>query len=343
MAKLSPVAAGCLRWLLVPLLGGASCAARAADTMENAYWNLPKGVTALSHEVWRLHMFALAICVVIGVGVFSVMFYSLFAHRRSRHPVPAQFHENTTVEIVWTIIPFLILIVMAVPAAGTLIKMYDTSNSDLTVRITGYQWKWQYEYVGQGVSFFSTLKADANAARQLGSGIDPATVPNYLHDVDHPLVLPVGKKVRFLLTSNDVIHGWWVPDIAVKKDAIPGYINEMWAKIDEPGTYRGQCTVLCGRDHGFMPIVIKAVPEAEFQQWLAQEKNAEAGATAPAPGAEPAPAAPAPAAGTPGAAAIAPHDAPLRKAQVLKKAEQDGEKVHRLERSIQPHPFQQHL
>lgn len=307
MPNLSPAAARALRRLIAPVLAGSCCAARAADTMDNAYWNMPKGVTQISHEVWWLHMFAFWICVVIGIGVFGVMFYSLFAHRRSRHPVPAKFHENTTVEIVWTIIPFLILIVMAVPAAGTLIKMYDTRDSDLTVRITGYQWKWQYEYVGQGVSFFSTLKADANAARQLGSGIDPATVPNYLHDVDRPLVLPVGKKVRFLLTSNDVIHGWWVPDLAIKKDAIPGYINEMWTKIDEPGTYRGQCTVLCGRDHGFMPIVVKALPEAEFEQWLAQEKSAAAAGTPPAAETPPAPAAAPPSSGgAPGAAADQP-------------------------------------
>ncbi|MBV8062709.1 MAG: cytochrome c oxidase subunit II [Nevskia sp.] len=286
-------------------MGLGSFAAHAADTMDNAYWNMPKGVTEISKHVWWLHMYVFWICVVIGVLVFGVMFYSLFAHRRSRHPVPSKFHESTVVEIAWTIVPFLILIAMAVPAAGTLIKMYDTRNADYTVKITGYQWKWQYEYVDQGVSFFSTLEAKANAARQLHSGIDPKSVPNYLHDVDNYLVLPVGKKVRFLLTSDDVIHGWWVPDIAVKKDAIPGYINEMWANIQEPGIYRGQCTVLCGRDHGFMPIVVKAVPEAEFKQWLAQQKGgstvaaaapATASDAAPVPSAAPAEAAPAPAA-----------------------------------------------
>jgi cytochrome c oxidase subunit II len=263
MPNLSPRVNLVLRSIVAALLGLGTFAARAADTMENAYWNMPKGVTEISHRVWWLHMYAFWICVVIGVLVFGVMFYSLFAHRRSKHPVPATFHESTTVEIAWTIAPFIILIAMAVPAAGTLIKMYDTRNADLTIKITGYQWKWQYEYVDQGVSFFSTLESKANAARQLHSGIDPKTVPNYLHDADNYLVLPVGKKVRFLLTSDDVIHGWWVPDLAVKKDAIPGYINEMWTKIDEPGTYRGQCTVLCGRDHGFMPIVVKAVSEPE--------------------------------------------------------------------------------
>jgi len=314
MPNLSPRVNLVLRSIVAALLGlGSNFAASAADTMDNAYWNMPKGVTEISHEVWWLHMYAFWICVVIGCLVFGVMFYSLFAHRRSKHPVPGTFHESTAIEIAWTITPFLILIAMAVPAASTLIKMYDTRNSDLTIKITGYQWKWQYEYVDQGVSFFATLEPKANAARQLHSGIDPKTVPNYLHDADNYLVLPVGKKVRFLLTSDDVIHGWWVPDLAVKKDAIPGYINEMWAKIDEPGIYRGQCTVLCGRDHGFMPIVVKAVSEPEYEQWLAQQKGsnpAAAAATAAAPAATEvaaatpaAAAAPAPAAAAPAAAA----------------------------------------
>jgi len=306
MPNLSPRANLVLRTVVAALMGlGSSFAAGAADTMDNAYWNMPKGVTDISHRVWWLHMYAFWICVVIGCVVFGVMFYSLFAHRRSKHPVPGTFHESTTIEIAWTIVPFLILIAMAVPAAGTLIKMYDTRDADLTVKITGYQWKWQYEYVGQGVSFFSTLEAKANLARQLHSGIDPRTVPNYLHDVDNYLVLPVGKKVRFLLTSDDVIHGWWVPDLAVKKDAIPGYINEMWTNIKEPGIYRGQCTVLCGRDHGFMPIVVKAVPEAEYEQWLAQQKG-PAAPEAAAPAAEAAPAAAAPAAADAAAPAAAP-------------------------------------
>ncbi len=327
MPNLSPRVNLVLRTIVAALLGLGSFAAGAADTMDNAYWNMPKGVTEISHQVWWLHMYVFWICVVIGVVVFGVMFYSLFAHRRSKHPVAATFHESTAIEIAWTIVPFIILIAMAVPAAGTLIKMYDTRDADLTIKITGYQWKWQYEYVDQGVSFFSTLEARANVARQLHSGIDPRTVPNYLHDVDNYLVLPVGKKVRFLLTSDDVIHGWWVPDIAVKKDAIPGYINEMWAKIDEAGTYRGQCTVLCGRDHGFMPIVVKAVPEAEYEQWLAQQKTAS-GAPAAAPAAaapataEAAPAAPAAAAATPAAAPAAP--AKLSHDELVK----NGEKIY---------------
>jgi cytochrome c oxidase subunit 2 len=269
-----------------------STGAYAADTMDTAYWNMPRGVTKISHEVYGLHMAVLWVCVVIGVLVFGVMFYSLFAHRRSKHPTPSNFHESSLIEVAWTVVPFLILIGLAVPAAGTLIREYDTRGSDLTVKITGYQWKWQYEYVGEGVSFYATLDAKSNAARQLKSGIDPNTVPNYLHDTDNYLVLPVGKKVHFLLTANDVIHGWWVPDLAVKKDAIPGYINEMWANIDEPGIYRGQCTVLCGRDHGFMPIVIKAVPEAEFKTWLQQQKGTQVAAAAPATVSDAAPTAP---------------------------------------------------
>jgi cytochrome c oxidase subunit 2 len=305
MPSSSTQLSGLLRRLVVactaPLV---SASAFAADTMDKAYWNMPRGVTQVSHDVYSLHMLGFYFCVVIGVVVFGVMFYSLFAFRRSKHPVPANFHESTVVEIIWTIIPFVILIVLAVPAAKTLITEYDTSNSDLTVKITGYQWKWQYEYVDQGVSFFSTLKADANAARQLHSGIDPNTVPNYLHDVDNYLVLPVGKKVRFLLTANDVIHGWWMPDLAIKKDAIPGYVNEMWTRIDEPGVYRGQCTVLCGRDHGYMPIVVEAKSDADFEAWLTSKKPVQVASAASAtmtdaPVAATAPAAPAPAAPTP--------------------------------------------
>lgn len=273
-----------LRGLALAMTGMAgSLAAQAADTMENAYWNLPKGVTDISNEVWHLHMAAFWVCVAIAVVVFGVMFYSIFAHRRSKNPVPATFHHSTTVEIIWTIVPFAILIGLAVPAAGTLIKQYDTRNADITVKITGYQWKWQYEYVGEGVSFFSTLDPESNKARQLHSGVDPKSVPHYLHNTDNYLVLPVGKKVRFLLTSNDVIHGWWVPDLAIKKDAIPGFINEMWTQINEPGIYRGQCTVLCGRDHGFMPVVVHAMTEADYAAWLAKQKGgAEVAAAAPA-------------------------------------------------------------
>lgn len=245
--------------------------------------NMPTGVTEISREVFGLHMLIFWVCVAIGVVVFGVMFYSVFAHRKSRHPKPADFHESTLVEIIWTSLPFFILIAMAIPAAGTLIKMEDTRDTEMTVKITGYQWKWQYEYLEHDISFFSTLAADSNEARRLGSGIDPSTVENYLLEVDNRLVLPVDTKVRFLLTSNDVIHAWWVPDFAVKKDAVPGYINEMWTKIDTPGVYRGQCAELCGRDHGFMPVVVEVLSKEDFAAWVATQTGGDAVAVAEAP------------------------------------------------------------
>lgn len=282
--------------------------AGAAMAYTGERYNIPMGVTEISREVHGLHMLIFWVCVAIGVVVFGAMFYSVWAHRRSVHPKPADFHESTTVEIVWTAIPFLILISMAIPAAGTLIKMEDTRDAELTVKVTGYQWKWEYEYVGKDVKFFSTLDAASNRARQLGSGIDPNTVDNYLVEVDKPLVIPVDTKVRFLVTANDVIHAWWVPAFAVKKDAIPGYVNETWTKVDEVGTYRGVCAELCGRDHGFMPIVVKVVPKEEFAAWL---DNAKSGGTqvAAAPAAtatDAAPAAPAVEAPAPAPAEAAP-------------------------------------
>jgi len=244
-----------------------------AYTETSGGYNLPTGATEISREVFDLHMQIFWWCVAIGTVVFGVMIWSIIFHRRSKNPKPADFHESTLVEILWTSAPFLILVLMAVPAAGTLIRMEDTRNSDMTVKVTGYQWKWQYEYLGEDVSFFSTLTAESNAARQLNSGIDVNTVPNYLVDVDNPLIIPVGKKVRFLVTSNDVIHAWWVPELAMKKDAIPGYVNELWTKIEQPGTYRGVCAELCGRDHGFMPIVVKAVSEEDFNAFIAAKKS----------------------------------------------------------------------
>jgi cytochrome c oxidase subunit 2 len=187
--------------------------------------------------------------------------------------IPAQFHENTKLEMLWTVIPSLILIGMAIPATKVMIKVYDTSGADMTIKVTGYQWKWKYEYLDEGVSFFSTLDAKSNQARQMNSGVDPTTVENYLLEVDHPLVVPVGKKIRFLFTGGDVIHSWWVPDLGWKKDTIPGFITDAWAKVEKAGTYRGQCTELCGRDHGFMPIVVIAKPEDEYKQWLAEQKG----------------------------------------------------------------------
>lgn len=290
-------------------------------------YNMTQGVTAISHEVYKLHMAAFYVCCAIGVVVFGAIIYSIINHRRSKHPKPADFHESTLVEIIWTTIPFFILIGLAIPAAGTLIKMEDTRNSAMTVKITGFQWKWNYEYLGEGVSFYSTLSQQSNVARQLGSGIDVNTVPNYLVDVDNELVLPVGEKIRFVITANDVIHAWWVPALAIKKDAIPGYVNEVWTKIDVPGTYRGVCAELCGRDHGFMPIVVRAVPKAEYEAWLAGKKKEAGVAVAAAAPVAVAAAAPAPAAAAPAAAPAAAAPAPAKEPSKddLVKA---GEKVY---------------
>ena len=237
------------------------------------YLNMPKGVSEISRGVYDLHMLIFWVCVGIAVVVFGAMFYSVVAHRKSVHPKPADFHESTLVEIIWTAVPFIILISMAIPAAAMLIKMEDTADAEMTVKVTGYQWKWEYEYVGEDVSFFSSLDEASNRARQRGSGIDPNTVPHYLVNVDKPLVLPVDTKVRFLITANDVIHAWWVPEFAVKKDAIPGYVNEIWTKVDEVGTYRGVCAELCGRDHGFMPIVVEVVSKEDYAAWLSGQKD----------------------------------------------------------------------
>lgn len=234
--------------------------------------NMRPGVTAVSHEIYDLHMLTLWVCVVIGVAVFGVMFWSIFAHRKSRGAVPAQFHDNTTVEIAWTIAPFAILLVLVIPATRTLLNVYDAKQADMDVLVTGYQWKWKYEYVGQGVSFFSNLRTPQAEIDNLAPKGE-----HYLLEVDEPLVLPQGKKVRFLLTAADVIHSWWVPDLAVKKDAIPGFINEIAARTEQAGVFRGQCAELCGKNHGFMPIVVNVVPEAEYNDWLAQRKaDAEA-------------------------------------------------------------------
>ncbi|MDE2148551.1 MAG: cytochrome c oxidase subunit II [Gammaproteobacteria bacterium] len=244
-----------------------------ASLQKDAFWNLPSGVTSLSREEYGLHMMAFWVVVVIGVLVFGTMFYSLFAHRRSRHPTPSNFHENTTVEVIWTIIPFLILVGMAIPAAATLIHAYDTRNADLTIKVTGVQWKWEYAYPEQGLQFVSGLDAASTRAAPLDSGVDPSSVPDYLRGVDHPMVVPVGEKIRLLITSADVDHGWWVEDLGVKKNAYPGFINEAWFKADRIGTYRGQCTVLCGYGHGYMPIVVKVVSQQDFKGWAAQMKH----------------------------------------------------------------------
>jgi cytochrome c oxidase subunit II len=238
--------------------------------------NMTKGVTELSRDIHGLHMMILWICVAIAVVVFGAMIYSLVKFRHAKGAVAAQFDHSTKVEVIWTIIPIAILVFMAVPAAETLVKIEDTRDSDLTVKVTGYQWKWHYEYMDQGVNFFSTLARTSNEARQLNSGIDPNSVDNYLLEVDHPLVVPAGKKVRILLTAADVIHAWWVPQFGMKKDAIPGYINQLWFKAETPGIYRGQCAELCGRDHAFMPVVVEVKSEEDFSNWIkTQQQNAQ--------------------------------------------------------------------
>jgi cytochrome c oxidase subunit 2 len=243
--------------------------------------NMPVGVTPVSREVYDLHMLILWICTIIGAGTFGAMAYALVAFRKSKGAVAdTTMTHSTAAEIIWTVIPVVILVFMAFQAAPALIRIEDTRNSEMTVKITGYQWKWEYEYLNEGVSFFSNLAADSNAARRKNAGIDPRSVDNYLLEVDEPLVVPAGVKIRYLITANDVLHAWWVPDFAVKRDAIPGYVNEGWFQVDEPGIYRGQCAELCGKDHGFMPVVVKVVPKAEFDAWLAARKAPAAVAAA---------------------------------------------------------------
>jgi len=230
--------------------------------------NLVRGATDYSHRVFDLHMISLWVCIAIGVVVFGAMFYSLFAFRKSRGAVASNFHENTTVEVLWTIVPFIILIAMAIPATKTLIALEDTTDSGLTIKITGYQWRWQYDYLEQGVSFFSNLAA---TSRDATKG-DPTSVEHYLLEVDEPLVVPINTKIRFVITSNDVIHSWWVPALGWKQDAVPGFINDSWTNIPQPGVYRGQCAELCGKDHGFMPIVVEAKTREDYETWLTAKK-----------------------------------------------------------------------
>ncbi len=245
--------------------------------------NMPEGVSELSREIYDVHMLMFWICLVIAFFTFGAMIFAMIRFRKSRGAIADQkLLHNARLEAIWTIIPVLILIGMAIPSVEKLVMIEDTSGSGLTVKVTGHQWYWQYEYLGSGVSFYSRLARESDIARQKGSGIDPATVENYLLDVDKPLVVPTGVKIRMLLTANDVIHAWWVPDFGMKRDAIPGFINEMWISVDadKPGTYRGQCAELCGADHGFMPIVVVAKPKAEFDAWLEQQKTAATAALA---------------------------------------------------------------
>ena len=235
--------------------------------------NMPRGVTPTSEIAYDIHMLIFYITVVIGILVFGAMLYSIIYHRKSVGHKPAKFHESTKVEIIWTVIPFLILVGMAIPATNALIMMEDTRDSEITLKVTGYQWMWQYEYLEDNISFFSKIDTKSNTARRLNSGVDVTKVDNYLRDVDNYVVLPTDTKVRVLLTASDVIHAWWVPELGGKKDAIPGYVNELWVDIQEPGIYRGQCAELCGKDHGFMPIVVKAVPKQEYYKWVSIQKT----------------------------------------------------------------------
>jgi cytochrome c oxidase subunit 2 len=271
-----------LRALVTPLLAGLAGliapAAQAAWTL-----NMTQGVTDISRRVYSLHMIILWVCTVIAIFVFGWMIVSIVVYRKSRGAVPdTKMVHNTKAEVIWTVIPIVILIVCAVPSAKTLIETENATNTELTILVTGYQWKWGYKYVDSGVEIISTLDRASNEARQLQSGIDPNSVPNYLLNVDHPVVVPANTKVRMLLTAQDVIHAWWVPALAVKKDAIPGFTNEIWFKVDadKTGLYRGQCAELCGRDHGFMPIVVDVRSKEDFARWLAKQKVANAPAAA---------------------------------------------------------------
>jgi cytochrome c oxidase subunit II len=278
---------------LAPAVLAATAAAAAHADSGWSELNMPRGVTDISRKIYDLHMTIFWVCVAIGVIVFGAMIWSLVVYRKSRGAVAdVTMVHNTRVEFVWTIVPVFILVAMAVPAARTLVEIEDTSRTELTIKVTGFQWGWQYDFLDDGVSYYSHLDRKSNAARELLSGIDPASVDHYLLNVDYPLVVPVDTKVRLLVTGADVIHSWWVPAFGVKKDAIPGFVNEAWFKVDvdKPGLYRGQCAELCGRDHGFMPIVVDVRSKADFAAWLkekaAQQKEPAAPATAP-PGAPP--------------------------------------------------------
>ena len=264
---------------LVGLLGAVLTFAPAV-AMADYRLNLHQGVTKISNEIYDLHMLVLWIVTIVGIGVFAVMIYSIINHRKSKGVKPATFHESTAVEVIWTIIPFVILVAIAVPATKTLLYMDDTSNSDLSIKVVGWQWKWEYDYVDNGVRFFSKLADASEKASKRGSGVDVTKVENYLLDVDKPMVVPVNKKVRLLITGNDVIHSWWVPQLGVKHDAIPGHINESWFKAEKVGVYRGQCAELCGQGHGFMPIVVKVVSENDYKGWVEEQKKAEQAAAA---------------------------------------------------------------
>jgi len=281
----------------------AAMALQATPARAESGWsllNMTQGVTAMSRQIYDLHMLIFWVCVIIAAVVFGAMLWSIVAYRKSQGAVAdTTLVHNTKVEIIWTAVPVIILIAMAVPAARTLVEIEDTTKTGLTIKVTGFQWGWNYEYLDKGVSLFSRLDRKSDTARELGSGIDPNTVDHYLLNVDNPLVVPVGTKVRLLVTGADVIHSWWVPAFGVKKDGIPGFVNEAWFNIDADQAgqlFRGQCAELCGRDHGFMPIVVDARSKEDFEAWLKEQAAQQKQATAPA---EATPTASAPAATTP--------------------------------------------
>ncbi len=242
--------------------------------------NMTEGVTAISKEVYDLHMLTFWMVTCIGMIVFGLMLWSIIHHRKSSGVKAAQFHHSSRWEAVWTIIPILILLTFAAPSTRTLIMMDDTEDTDMTIKVTGYQWKWHYDYLDEGISFFSALAQEHNDARQPGSNADISAIENYLLEVDNPLVVPVNKKIRILITANDVIHAWWVPALGWKRDAIPGFVNVNWTELSEPGIYRGQCAELCGKDHAYMPVVLKAVTEPEYRLWVEATRRAQAEAAA---------------------------------------------------------------
>jgi len=291
--------------------------AQSSDTWSNAphRWqlNMGQGVTAQSANAYSAHMLALWICVVIGILVFGAMAVAMFRFRHSKGAVADKdFTHSTKLEILWTVVPIALLVLMAFPATSKLIAMYDTRESEMTVKVTGFQWMWKYDYLGEGVSMTSRLARKSDEIRQSGVDARDANHPNYLLEVDNELVLPADTKIRFVITADDVIHAWWVPALGWKQDAIPGIVNEAWTEVKQPGVYRGQCAELCGKDHGFMPIVVRVVPKAEYASWLAEQKAKNAPAPAPVAPAAPAPAAPAaaPADAAPADAAPAPEATP---------------------------------